>query len=61
MTYTCYQCNLNCQKDRSQIVDMDLDPDSDNNYDRMIYCPNWSDFAMFEKDGEDNEDEEEYE
>ena len=47
--YICYECNLNCEKSRQNIVDMDLDPDSDNDYDRMIFCPNWGEFAIFRK------------
>lgn len=47
--YICYECNLNCEKSRQDIIDMDLDPDSDNDYDRMIFCPNWGENAIFRR------------
>lgn len=47
--FICYECNLNCEKSRQDIIDMDLDPDSDNDYDRMIFCPNWGEDAIFRR------------
>ena len=28
---------------------MDLDPDSDDDCDRMIFCPNWGECAIFRR------------
>lgn len=51
--YICLECNLNCEKTRQSIIDMNLDPDSDNDYDRMIFCPNWGDMAIFKRTDEE--------
>lgn len=50
--FVCCQCNLNCEKSYQGIIDMGLDPDSDDDYDRMVFCPNWGDMAIFERDEE---------
>lgn len=46
--FICCQCNLNCQKSRQSIIDMGLDPDSDDDWDRAVFCPNWGELAIFE-------------
>lgn len=53
--YICTQCNLCCEHSREKIIEMGLDPDSDNDYDRMIYCPNWCDMAIFERSDDASE------
>ena len=50
--FICCQCNLNCQKSRQSIIDMGLDPDSDDDWDRAVFCPNWGELAIFEVDDE---------
>lgn len=47
--FICYECNENCEKSRDSVIRMDLDPDSDNDYDRMIFCPCWGEMAIFRK------------
>ena len=47
--YICCECNLNCEKTRQSIIDMNLNPDSDDDYDRMIFCTNWGDMAIFRR------------
>lgn len=56
--YECLECNICCCKSYENIKSMGLDPDSDDDTDRMIFCPYWEDYAMFQKVEEDEEDEE---
>ena len=37
--YECVECGIACFKGRERIKNMGLDPDSDDDTDRMIFCP----------------------
>ena len=54
--YECVECNICCYKSYERIKDLGLDPDSDDDLDRMILCPCWGEYAIFHK-----VEEEEYE
>ena len=47
--YICCQCNENCIKSREDLIELGLDPDSDDDYDRLISCYRWGYLVMFEK------------
>lgn len=57
-TYTCYSCEEFCMKNAEEILGMGLDPETDADDERRIYCPCYGGMACFEKDEEYDEKEE---
>lgn len=55
--YICHVCNMNCMYGIERIRDMNLDPDSDDDYDRLIMCPYAGEMARFEKLDDEEEEE----
>ncbi len=47
-TFTCYECNENCQRTRDELLHENLDPDSRERLDRMEYCAYAMEYAIFD-------------